>query len=252
MKRFVHRLAWLALAVFSSGLGRGAAVLEPRTLIGAGMARDMLVYQPAGARPAPLVLVCLRENTNPTEAARSWAVHEAWPEAIVVYLHGRVTTGGGSLQPKWENTASHYDLGIFDVILEQFASRTDPTRVFVIGDSSGGDIAFLVWAERGDKLAGVAPCAAIVSALLPRLKPRPAFFVAGENDPELKFLWQRNVIAAVMRQNQCAPVTPLPPGRSVHASKLGAPVVTLIHPGGHELPADAPREIVAFFRGLGK
>ena len=35
---------------------------------------------------------------------------------------------------------------------------------------------------------------------------------------------------------------------TIYASPGGTPVVTLIHPGGHEFPAEAPALIVKFFK----
>ena len=39
--------------------------------------------------------------------------------------------------------------------------------------------------------------------LLTRLKPKPVVHVAGENDPLVKFSWQKQTMDAVRKLNQC-------------------------------------------------
>jgi polyhydroxybutyrate depolymerase len=82
------------------------------------------------------------------------------------------------------------------------------------------------------------------------LKPKPALHVAGENDPLVRFEWQRQTMDSLRKLNQCGEGQPWKgeKGCTVYPSKLGAPVVTFIHPGTHQFPATAPDIIVKFFK----
>jgi polyhydroxybutyrate depolymerase len=81
-----------------------------------------------------------------------------------------------------------------------------------------------------------------------RLQPRPVIHVAGEKDPLVKFAWQKLMIEELRRINQCGDGRPAGPWCTVYDSKVGAPVMTYIHPGGHEFPSEATKVVVDFFK----
>ena len=101
--------------------------------------------------------------------------------------------------------------------------------------------------------------------------PKPVLHVAGENDTLVKFAWQQETINALRKVNQCGEGQPcgigaagtlraagpfIPQGQpwegekgcTMYPSKLGAPVVTFIHPGTHQFPAPAAAILVKFFK----
>ena len=78
--------------------------------------------------------------------------------------------------------------------------------------------------------------------------------VRAADEPELrqwntaKFAGQQRMIAVLRELNECGSGQPAASGCVTYPSKIGAPVVTFIHPGGHEVPPAAPALIVAFFQ----
>ena len=80
------------------------------------------------------------------------------------------------------------------------------------------------------------------------LKPKPVLHVAGENDELVKFAWQQQTMNALRRLNECGEGQPWAKHCTAYESKLGAPVVTFIHPGTHTFPEAAPALIVKFFQ----
>jgi polyhydroxybutyrate depolymerase len=72
--------------------------------------------------------------------------------------------------------------------------------------------------------------------------------IAGENDPLVKFQWQKLTIDTLRRINQCTDGQPWEKYCTLYPSKIGAPVVALIHPGMHALPNSALPIIVKFFK----
>jgi len=93
-----------------------------------------------------------------------------------------------------------------------------------------------------------APCAAL-SLHLDRLTPKPVLHVAGERDTLVKFVWQQRTLEAVRKINRCENKGTLwGTNATLYASGLDAPVIALIHPGGHELPPEALPSIVRFFK----
>ena len=145
------------------------------------------------------------------------------------------------------------DLKFFDAVLasmkEQY--RIDERRVYSTGHSNGGGFTYLLWAARGDVFAAVAPSAAVAGRVGKDLKSKPVMHVAGENDPLVKFAWQQLAMTHLRKLNECGgDGAPWGTNKNctLYSSKSGNPVVTLIHPGTHKYPDEAPALIVKFFQ----
>ncbi len=252
-----------------------------------GLTREALVYTPPGAttKAAPLVFAFHGHGGTMRNAARMYHIHTLWPEAIVVYMQGLNTPGAltdpEGKKPGWQHTIGAQgdrDLKFFDAVLASLKKdyKVDAKRVFSTGHSNGGGFTYLLWAARPDDFAAFAPSAAIARAVIPsdalpalaelekKLKPnsesgfsrnkkfipKPALHFAGENDPLVKFEWQRLSILALRKLNQSDDGKPWDkdPRCTIYESKTGAPLVTYIHKGTHAYPQEAPEIIVKFFK----
>jgi polyhydroxybutyrate depolymerase len=222
-------------------------------------ARTALVYAPAAAKEkaVPVVFVFHGHGGSMLNAARSFAMHRHWPEAIAVYPQG-LPTPGKLTDPEgkragWQSAAGvqgDRDFKFFDALLTKLKTnyKVDEKRLYCTGHSNGGQFTYLLWAERGDQFAAFAPSAAVMNR--PReLKPKPAMHLAGEKDELVKYRWQTAMMQAVRRRNGCdATGAAWGEHSTLYASKAGTPVVTYIHPGGHEFPREAVPQMVKFFR----
>jgi len=73
--------------------------------------------------------------------------------------------------------------------------------------------------------------------------------LAGESDPLVKFSWQKLMMESERRINNCAAMGEAWDKQcTFYPSTNGTPVVTFIHPGGHEFDPAAPALIVKFFK----
>jgi len=226
-----------------------------------GVARETLVYAPPAAKTTntPLVFVFHGHGGNSRNAVRSFGMNRHWPEAISVYMQGlntpgRLTDPEGK-KPGWQariGDQQDRDLKFFDALLARLKQdyNVDEKRIYCTGHSNGGGFTYLLWAARGEVFAAVAPsAAAAVPQLQIRLKPKPAFHLAGEKDPLVKFEWQQMTMNAVRRLNGCeAEGKEWAKSCTLYLSKSGTPFVTFIHPGGHGFPAEAPALMVKFFK----
>ena len=107
--------------------------------------------------------------------------------------------------------------------------------------------------QRPDVFAAVAPSGAVANQVSKDLKPKPALHVAGESDPLVKYDWQKRSMDVVKTLNGCdADGTSWAKSGTLvgthYPSKIGTPLVTLIHTGGHGFPSEAPELIVKFFK----
>jgi polyhydroxybutyrate depolymerase len=248
-------LALVASAICS------AAEPERRTFSIDGKEREAIIYKPASKTEggSPLVFGFHGHGGNMTQAARSFHLHEEWPEAVVVYMQG-VPTPGHITDPEgrrngWQRTVGDQDdrdLKFFDAVLATLKKDygVDPKRIYSTGHSNGGAFTYLLWAARPDTFAAVAPSGAAGALRMRRqLKPCPCLHIAGDNDPLVKFEWQEASMKAVREVNGCEgePVK-WAEGCLEYKSPQGTPFVSFIQSGGHKYPAEAPKLIVKFFK----
>lgn len=229
-----------------------------------GTVREALVYIPESAKvkPVPLVFAFHGHGGNMLNSFKRYGIDKLWPEAIFICPQGLNTPGTltdkEGKKPGWQSDAGKMgdrDLQFFDSMLLTLKKdyKIDEKRIYVTGHSNGGLFTYLLWAERGDVFAAVAPSGAAALKLIGKLKPKPMLHLMGEKDPLVKPVLQRFTYNAVMRINQCSPE-----GKKVgdfttfYASKSGNPVVLYIHPGGHELPDGAGKAITDFFKQQSK
>lgn len=224
-----------------------------------GVVREALVYAPTRAKTeaTPVIFAFHGHGGTMQNSARTFAYHTRWPEAIVVYPQG-LKTPGRLTDPEgkkfgWQHGLGDQgdrDLKFFDTMLASLQQdyKVDAKRLYATGHSNGGGFTYLLWAARGERFAAFAPSGAAAPTLLTKLKPKPVLHVAGENDPLVKFTWQKLTMDALRKLNQCGEGEPWEQSCTRYPSKLDAPVVTFIHSGGHKFPEDAPAIIVKFFK----
>lgn len=261
--RRLFLFAFLGLAFAWSS--RAEEPLKRQALTVDGVSREFLIYAPARAKTetSPLVFGWHGHGGSMMNAARSYHIHTLWPEAIVVYPQG-LNTPGRLTDPEgkkagWQSNAGAMedrDLKFFDALLKevQGSYKVDASRIYSTGHSNGGGFTYLLWATRGDVFAAVAPSAAVAAGERNLLTPKPVLHIAGENDPLVKYSWQKLQMDLIRRVNQCGEGQPweLDSNCTYHPSKVDCPVVTAIHPGDHAYPKQAPEVIVKFFKAYTK
>lgn len=260
----MRRLSIAIITCFVATSISHAAPLAERTWTVDGVERQALVHVPSKANeePSPIVFAFHGHGGNMRNAARQFGYETLWPEAIVVYMQG-LKTPGRLTDPEgkkngWQHGAGDQgdrDLKFFDAVLASLKKdhRVDENRIYATGHSNGGGFTYLLWAKRGDVFAAVAPSGSVATRYADDLKPKPALHVAGENDPLVKFAWQSAGIEALKRINGCEdPGQPWGKSGALvgteYKSKNGTPLVTLISPGNHRFPSEAPALIVKFFK----
>src|SRR5688572_3031739 len=166
-----------------------------------GVEREALVHLPAHPSPsgAPLVFAYHGHGGSAQQASRSFHLHEAWPDAIVVYPQGLPTVGQltdpSGRRAGWQGYAGaegDRDLKFFDMMLPDLKQRypVDPKRVYATGHSNGGGFTYLLWAQRGSIFAAFAPSSALLARGMPKFIPKPVLHLGSPRDPLVKWEWQ--------------------------------------------------------------
>jgi polyhydroxybutyrate depolymerase len=260
-RRLAARIIPVAITLLTaSGANAAVANLIERTWQIAGVTRTALSSELPAEKKAPLVLVFHGHGGSARQAARSFKLHELWPEARVIYPDGLPTPGvltdptgrraGWQAQP---GTQGDRDLAFFDAILASLREEgaLDPQHVYATGHSNGGAFVYLLWAERGETLTAIAPSAAVFRSEAAKFQPKPVLHLGGMKDDLVKFAWQERMVDNVLRINGGGPRQPSTPGEIRYVPNepgRGAPTVVLLHPGGHTFPSASAGRIVAFFQ----
>ncbi|MFN7140634.1 MAG: alpha/beta hydrolase family esterase [Limisphaerales bacterium] len=234
-----------------------------------GVTREALLHIPKSNKaPAPVVFVFHGHGGSMRNTARSFRVHELWPEAIVVYMQGLNTPGHltdpEGKRPGWQRRPGDQgdrDLKFFDAVLAalQQGHQADTNRVFATGHSNGGAFTYLLWQQRGEQLAAIAPSASLYRELLSpgseekaKLRPLPVLHLAGEKDSLVQFDWQTRFLDALRKHHQCSEGKPWKQDLRcvLYQGRNGGDVLTYIHEGGHNFPSEGAELIVKFFKAV--
>jgi len=176
-------------------------------------------------------------------------IHRAWPDAIVVYFQGLDSRGLSGWQVE-RGQDNDRDLKLVDVALASLRQRykVDDERIYATGFSNGAAFTFLLWAERPNVFAAYAVVAGRLRPSVQPKQPRPMLHVAGVSDPQIVYPDQRAAIVTAIAVNGVRNQTErCGNGCTIYGGSSPTPVVTWIHPGGHEYPRGTSERIVGFF-----
>jgi polyhydroxybutyrate depolymerase len=242
-----------AVMVSAITLTTQIATAETITWRVGGETREAIVYAPSASSPtggAPLVF-SFHGRGDDMENFQHVRLHDAWPEAIVVYFQGLPNGEGYRGWQVEKGQDDDRDLKLVDAALASLRERfkVDGARIYATGFSNGAAFTYLLWAERPAVFAAYAPVAGRMRPSVQPKQSRPLFHVAGLRDPQIRFADQRQAFEAAIRVNgvegksgSCGD------GCTIYGAAERAPVVTWIHQGGHVYPNTTSERIAQFFR----
>ena len=257
------RVMLLAVALCSFAYGADKGALERMEWQIEGVTRDALIYVPVNAKEqdTPLLFDFHGHGGTAKNAATRHNFQQRWPEAMVVYMQGLPTAGKTDPQgvkPGWQarvGDLNDRDLKFFDAVLEKLKKdyKIDAARIYCTGHSNGAVFTYDLWSARGATFAAVAPVAGVALGGFNGAKPLPVLHIAGESDPVVPFRFQQATVNSAKTLNGCdaTGVPWMTSGALVGTefkSKAGAAVVSVVFPGGHTYPDEAPEMIVKFFK----
>jgi polyhydroxybutyrate depolymerase len=187
-------------------------------------------------------------------ASLSFALQRRWPEAVVVYMQGLPTKGMTDPEGKkrgWQQAVGEYedrDIKFFDAVYEKVVKENsvDKRRVFSMGHSNGARFSFVLWEARPDLFKGFGISGSPVQ-FKTTLKPKPMFQLTGETDPIVKPVGQYLTTERLIKSNGLDKDKAIKDGyKTTYPGQF--PIVTWIHPGGHNFPADGADAMIEFLK----
>jgi polyhydroxybutyrate depolymerase len=216
-----------------------------------GVTRQAILYSPSKPNGKVPLVFSFHGHGDTAVNFEGVGLQDAWPEAVIVYPQGLASSRDGA--PGWQNEPGldgDRDLKFVDQAIAEL-HRTfpiDDSRVYATGFSNGARFSYLLWAVRPNVFAAFGPVAGMLAPSLTLHEPKPVVHIAGQQDRTNAFAVQMQSIELAKRVNGVSGK-----GKSCgHDCMLyagnGAPVMTMIHPGGHIYPEGTSELIVRFFK----
>lgn len=226
--------------------------------------REALIIPPTKKTDGPVpVLFVFHGHGSSMAKMADLGFQKHWPEAVIVCPQGLPTAvardpeGKHSGWQKLPGDNGDRDVKFVDAMLKTLRAkyRIDDAWVFATGHSNGGGFTSLLGAVRSKQFAAIALVASGVGGLLEADAARrlPVLYISGEQDEVISLADQRKIVEAIRKLNGCeADGKPWAKGTNfvgtLYPSKDGAPVVSVMHPGTHKYPDNAPELIVRFLK----
>ncbi len=164
-----------------------------------GQTRTYLVHVPPEydpQNPAPMVLAFHGAITNAPIMVVSSGLNQKADEAgfVAVYPNGTGKSGfflawnaGGMVNPS--NAERPDDVKFVERLLDDLATvvNVDPKRIYATGHSNGGMMCYRLAAELPDRLAAIAPIAAVMATACRPKEPVPVIHFHGTDDARVPF-----------------------------------------------------------------
>jgi polyhydroxybutyrate depolymerase len=237
----------VAALVFYAGISSAAEI----TWTVDGVERSAIIYAPKSPPAGKLPLIfAFHGHGDDIQNFQYVLLQQVWPDAIVVYFQGLPSRDG---LPGWQVEPGEYgdrDLKLVDTALASLRKKydVDDSRIYATGFSNGAHFTYLLWATRSNVFAAFAPVAGrIRESAIPKV-PRPLLHIGGSRDAQVAFADQAAAMRMAVRINGVdGKGKPCGGGCTIYGGETPAPVMTWIHPGGHEYPRGTSERIVAFF-----
>jgi len=215
-----------------------------------GTKRQAIVYSPSKPSGKVPLVFSFHGHGDTALNFEGVGLQDAWPEAVIVYPQGLASPRDGA--PGWQNEPGldgDRDLKLVDQAIAELHKTfpIDDSRIYVTGFSNGARFSYLPWAVRPKVFAAFGPVAGMLAPSLTLSEPKPVVHVGGQQDRTNAFALQVQSIELAKRVNGVEGKGDACGHDCVLYSGKGAPVMTMIHSGGHIYPEGTSELIVKFF-----
>ncbi len=221
-----------------------------------GIERKAIVFRSSiQDKPEPVVFVFHGFGGGSRQAAFSYRLHEAWPEANVVYPQGLEVSLLGRSAPGWQispKMQNDRDLKFYDAMLAKMRSdyHADSKHVYSCGMSNGAIFTYVLLSTRANTLAAAAPVAGFAAPAFKGSPPTPILITHGTKDPLIPLQAAIRARDVAIANNGVGSVEKeWAPGYTQYTPvKNGNDVIWHTHDGGHAWPPGTTEAIVRFFK----
>ncbi|HMS38698.1 MAG TPA: hypothetical protein PKE69_00490 [Pyrinomonadaceae bacterium] len=224
-----------------------------------GTKRMAVIYEgEAKRKKSSVVFVFHGHGGNVRNAQRKLNFHDAWKEALVVYMQGipgvQGITDKAGTKNGWQknpNELEDRDVKFFDEALKQLSKdyKIDNKKIYAVGHSNGARFVNVLWAMRGEKFAAFCSVAAQGGLMIKDASPISIWMSIGENDPIVPAKGQKLSIPVVQKILKIDAKKGETDGEiTTYKGTNKTELIVEIRDAGHEFPQDSIPKMVEFFK----
>jgi polyhydroxybutyrate depolymerase len=223
-----------------------------------GVKRTAVIYEGSLKDKKPVVFVFHGHGGNTRNAQRKLNFHDAWKDALVVYMQGipgvvGITDKAGD-KNGWQKNPdeqNNRDVKFFDEVLKQISKdyKIDDKKIYAVGHSNGARFVNVLWAMRGEKFAAFCSVSAQGGLMIKDAPPKSIWISIGENDPLVPAAGQKMSIPIIQSILKIDVKKAETKGNlTTYKGTNNTEFVVEIRNAGHEFPAESIPNIVDFFK----
>lgn len=224
-----------------------------------GVERKAIIHEgEAKTKKSPVLFVFHGHGGNARLVEQRFKFHNAWKEALVVYMEGipgvGMLTDREGVRNGWQNNpgdVNDRDLKFFDEVLKQLQKdyQIDDKRIYAVGHSNGSRFVNVLWASRADKFAAFCAVAGPGGIMIQNAAPKPIWISMGENDPIVPIGLQKRSAETVKRVLKVDEAKGVVNGEiTTYKGLNGTELVIEDRNAGHEFPIESIPAMVEFFK----
>lgn len=224
-----------------------------------GTERKAIIHEgEAKTKKSPVVFVFHGHGGNALYAERRLNFHDAWKEALVIYMEGipgiGMLTDREGVRNGWQNNpgdVNDRDLKFFDEVLRQLQKQyqIDDKRIYAVGHSNGSRFVNVLWTARADKFAAFCAVAGPGGLMIRNAPPKSIWLSMGENDPIVPITLQKQSALVVEKVLQVDATKAVVNGEiTTYKGVNGTELIIEDRNAGHEFPINSIPAIVEFFK----
>ncbi|MBX7174644.1 MAG: alpha/beta hydrolase [Pyrinomonadaceae bacterium] len=224
-----------------------------------GVERKAIIHQgEAKTKKSPVLFVFHGHGGNARLVERRFKFHDAWKDAIVVYMEGipgiGMLTDREGVRNGWQNNPGEVndrDLKFFDEVLKQLQKdyQVDDKRIYAVGHSNGSRFVNVLWAARADKFAAFCAVAGPGGAMIQNAPPKSIWISMGESDPIVPIGLQKRSAELVKTVLKVDTNKGVANGEiTTYNGVNGTELIIEDRNAGHEFPIESIPAIVEFFK----
>ncbi len=220
--------------------------------------RTAVIYEGSAKDKKPVVFVFHGHGGNTRNAQRKLNFHDAWKDALVVYMQGisgviGITdkTGEKNGWQKNPDELNNRDVKFVDEVLKQLTKdyKIDEKRIYAVGHSNGARFVNVLWTMRAEKFAAFCSVAAQGGLMIKDALPKSIWISMGENDPLVTANGQKLSIPIIQKVLKIDADNGETKGNlTTYKGTNKTEFVVEIRNAGHEFPGESIPNIVEFFK----
>lgn len=223
-----------------------------------GLERKALFFEPTQkSNQTPVVFVFHGHYGTAKHASRNLAIHEYFPEALVIYMQGIPGVKNAKVDKEgkyngWQmnpGDLNDRDIKFFDEVLNFIKNKKKLKSIYAIGHSNGSRFVNVLWKMRGESFSAFVTVAGPGGLWMKDALPKPVWISYGKEDEIVPYRMQKlasKMYLNLFKANENPTKTE---GEiSIYKNDTQQEIIIEDRNGGHEFPKNSIPKMIEFLK----